>query len=93
MTFQQAGDPHHIPSTTLRRAHAKSQLAILRSTRYSNPDVVVESAIFATLGKHTRMLTDDVQNKLIDYIELCEDMCHPIDFDVVKLKSKRLYFA
>jgi hypothetical protein len=94
ITFAQAGAPYHVPPSTVRDANRKAKLAILRAPRYSIPDEIVAQAILAShAGEHNRMLNDELEQKLVDYITLCKQMTHPIDIDVVKLKAKRLYFA
>ena len=94
INFAQAGAPYHIPASTMRRFHRKTEIAITTAPRHSIPTEVLTTAVTTTrAGKHKRLLTDDVEKKLIDYIDLCKQMCHPIDVDVVKLKAKRLHFA
>jgi len=94
ISFSQAAASYHIPPTTLRRAHRKAEDAIAHAPRYSTPaEVVVTAVTTSRAGSHLRLLSNDVERKLVDYINLCKDMAHPIDVDVVKHKAKRLHYA
>jgi hypothetical protein len=94
MTFERAGAPYNIPPSTLRRVHRKTEVAIASAPRHSIPDEVAATAVTTSrTGKHKRLLTDEYEHKLCEYINLCKDMTHPVDVDVVKLKAKRLSFA
>ena len=94
LTLEQAGSPYNIPASTMRRFHRKTEQAVSSAPRHSIPAEVRTTAVFASRsGSNRRLLSAEVEEKLVDYIELCKQMCHPIDVDVVKLKAKRLHFA
>lgn len=94
INFSQAGAPYHIPASTLRRYHRKTELAIATAPRHSITNDVLTTVVSTSLtGQHKRLLTDEDEKKLVHYIDLCKQMCHPLDVDTVKLKAKRLHFA
>lgn len=94
ITFAQAGAAYHIPASTVRDANKKANAAIARADRHTIPHEILKAAVTTSLaGSHKRLLTDEVEQKLCDYIELCKRMTLPIDIDVVKHKAKRLYYA
>ena len=94
MTFAAAGRPYGIPSTTVRDAHRKTTIVIASAPRHSIPDEVLAAVVSASrAGSHMLLLTSDVEQKLLDYIESCKALAHPLTIDTVRHKAKRLYFA
>jgi hypothetical protein len=94
ITFEAAGRPYGIPSTTVRDAHRKAAIAIASAPRHSIPDEVVEAAVSASrAGSHMLLLTSDVEQKLVVYIESCKALAHPLTIDIIRHKAKRLQYA
>lgn len=94
ITFEQAGAPYHIPASTVRDAHHKTQLAIARAPRHSDTEQIIEAAVKTTLsGAHKRLLTPQLEQQLCTYIDTCKQLAHPIDVDVVRHKAQRLHYA
>lgn len=94
ITFAQAGAPYNVPPSTVRDAHRKTQLAIARAPRHSDTETIIETAVRTTLnGAHKRLLTPELEQQLCAYIEMCKQMAHPLDVDVVRLKAQRLHFS
>lgn len=85
---------HNIPHQTLRDAIRKADIAVRSAPRYSIPAEVVETAVSTSrTGTHAQMLTREVEQQLITYIDKCKALALPVTIDHVRHKAKRLYFA
>lgn len=94
MSFAQAAASYHIPATTLRRYHRKTQHAIATAPLHSVPNEVVETTVSASsAGLHLLMLNSDMDQKLVSYIESCKQLSHPLTSESIRKKAKRLYFS
>jgi hypothetical protein len=85
---------HNMPHQTLRDAIRRTDHAIATAPRYSTPSQVMETAVSTNqTGTHLLMLTPDVEQQLITYIDTCKALAHPVTIYHVRHKAKRLYFA
>ena len=80
MTFTRAGSPYNIPDSTLRYYHRKTSLAIALSPRHAVPTEVMAAAVTASpAATHRRLLNDDFEQKLMQYITTCRELAQPLD--------------
>ena len=69
ITFDQAGAPYNIPPSTLRRYDRKTEHAIATAPLHSIPTEVAATAVTTSFaGKHKRLLTDELEQKLVQYL-------------------------
>ena len=62
--------------------------------RYSLSSVVVETAVTTSRSReHMLLLTRDVEQQLVTYIDKCKALAHPVTINHVRLKAQRLYYA
>lgn len=58
------------------------------------PADVVETAVTTSrAGVYNKLLTDDVEQQLIAYVDKCKEYAHPLSIDIVRHKAKHLYYA
>ena len=82
------------PESTLRDYHRRYLAANASSPCYSNPATVMETVVSATrAGAHSRMLPDDIEQKLKVWIDATGDVTQPPSVTLICLKAKRLYFS
>jgi hypothetical protein len=94
LSYTQAALRYHVPVTTLRRYHRKTEHAIATAPRHSLTNEVVETTVSASsTGLHLLMLSSDMDQKLVSYIESCKQLSHPLTPEAVRKKAKRLYFS
>ena len=80
ISFAQAATNHHVPPSTLRRAERKNQSARACAPRYSIPFDIMETAILdSRAGQHLRLLTDELEEKLVTWINSCKELAQPPD--------------
>ena len=94
MTFTRAGSPYNIPDSTLRYYHRKTSLAIAMSPRHAVPTEVMAAAVTASsAATHRRLLNDDFEQKLMQYITTCRELAQPLDIHMIRHKAQRLHYA
>jgi hypothetical protein len=94
LSFKQAADAYHIPATTLRRFYCKTEHAVATAPLHSIPNDVVEQTVSASsAGLHLLMLSSDMEQKLVSYIESCKQLSHPLTAETIRHKAKRLYYS
>jgi hypothetical protein len=94
LSYAAAGRPHHVPTQTLRRYIRKIDAAIAASPRGADVNVVVETVISTTHSGNPNTLIDTAtEDKLIAWAKQMEEMCIPVDLDMLRLKAKRLHYA
>ena len=88
------GDRHGVPVTTLRDWERKTLAAIASAPRHSIPAEVVETAVTTNRqGLHLRLLSEDVEDKLVKWINICDEMAQPPDTYSIRYKAMRLHYA
>ena len=94
MTFTRAGSPYNIPDSTLRYYHRKTSLAIAMSPRHAVPaEVMAEAVTTSIAATHRRLLNDDMEHKLMEYITICRELAQPLDIHMIRHKAQRLHYA
>ena len=88
---------HHIPRTTLRdyifllRPHLPPSI---RSSDLSDLNAVVETVISTTnSGKHRKLIPDEVEIKMINWIRERYERALPVSKYTIRLKAKQLEYA
>lgn len=94
ISFAAAAAPCIIPDSTLRYYHRKTLTAIVTSPRHAVPSEVMAAAITASsAATHRRLLTDEMEQKLIQWIDSSRDLAQPPDVFMIRHKAQRLHYA